>query len=152
MQQTAESVDAALTKAAGLRHAEFTSVAKLGTPAGNGIVFGAFTADTSVTFNNTFVAPDTTAGNLKILETGVYTLTLMYLPSSTPGSVDVGILNATTATKLLVQNRPGTYGAVEVQLSGTFYLPANTVLNAYVASSTGVTFGSRLRVTKIQNA
>ena len=139
---------AAFEQKTGLRHAEYTGPI-VTTTAGAGTNVGLLAEDEAKSEGNDFVQPDT-AGRLKILKTGVYSITVLLRPSTTPGTSNVYIRNSTEGVNL-APAVGGDYGVKEVGTSSpNLYLVANTVLEFALATSNPVTLGSLVTVTKWQ--
>jgi hypothetical protein len=127
----------------------FTTTAATGTNFGNGTGGTAFVVQSAKTFNNDFVQPDV-GGRLKILTTGVYTLSGIILPTTVPASFSINITDVTNATRLGCIGGIG-YGDKEQSITApNTYLAADTVIEFNLVTSNAVTLGSRVRVTKIQ--
>jgi hypothetical protein len=136
------------------RHAEYTGPA-FTTTAGAGVNFGngtggtAFAADTTKTFNNGFVQPDV-GGRIKILQTGVYALSGIILPTTVPASFSLSI-NDITNTAVLASIGGVGYGNKEQSIPApNLYIAANTIIEFNLVTSNAVTIGSRIRITKEQ--
>ena len=127
----------------------FTTTAATGTNFSNGTGGTPFVEVGSKTFNNDFVQPDV-GGRLKILTTGVYSLSGIILPTTVPASFSINITDVTASTRLGCIGGVG-YGDKEQSTSApNVYLAANTVIEFNLVTSNAVTLGSRVRVTKIQ--
>lgn len=148
LQTSMESVEAAITAVdTKMRHAEFTTT--IVTPsAGVSRNIGTLSADSSVTFNNTFCQPGTSSGTMKFLESGVYAIDYTILPSSTPGNANTQITGVSTVR---MSQASGTgYGAWELTASvSSIYVPANEIVTFTLLIANSITVGGRIRVTKL---
>lgn len=137
----------------GVQHAEYTGPA-LTTTAGTGVNFGGaggglFSNDATRTVNNGFVQPDS-AGKVKILQSGTYALSAIILPTTAPAAYSLQINDSTSAAVLASVGGTG-YGNKEQSIAApNVYLAANTVIEFTLVTSTAVTLGSRVRLTKVQ--
>lgn len=131
------------------QHAEFTGPVQ-GTTPGSGSYWGTLTQDNATTFNNDFVASRTASGlGLTILKSGVYSIHGLWLPSTDPGAVSLGI-HKNAGAPFATFSRSSTYGNWETSVShaGT-YLAANDYILFIAANSSGSNYGSRVTVTKL---
>lgn len=137
----------------GIRQAEYSGPAFQTSP-GSGTNFGGpgggvFVTDTTKTFNNDFVQPDI-GGRVKILQTGVYRISGIILPTSVPAEYTLSIIDVTHGTVLGCRGGKG-YGDKEQSVDApNHYLVAGTVLQFGLAMANSVLMGSRIRVTKDQ--
>ncbi|WP_457950427.1 hypothetical protein ACTAQI_07545 [Pseudarthrobacter sp. alpha12b] len=146
MQQQAESVDAAIGKAAGLKHAEFTGPTQLSN-ANVGITFGTLSADATKTVNNTF-AVGGTGGQITMSEAGVYIITSMATPDSDPGNVHMW---ATSAGVLVASEAHISYGSNLHTICFTLRLTQGATLALGVTTAVTRYIDTRVKITKIQN-
>ena len=141
-----------------VKHAEYTAANVTATTGGSGYEFGTWTATTdSTTQNNTFSQNDTSGGagigRIKILEAGVYSFHVTYLPTSNPGNTNLTISRISDGMIFdAVERGSGIYGNWEASAGHQgVYLAANDVLKiSNAASNAGVVFSGRFCITKLQ--
>lgn len=163
-QALAESVDAALTKATKIKHAEFTAGTVVAGTAGSGYYFKQWTATTDATTqNNTFCRQDPTAptvgdtgntyvkGVIEILESGVYSVNVLYLPTTQPSAIDINI-GIVGGIVIAMTERSSTYGdwGQNVGHPGIYLASGQKLHMTAVASAASTQFSGNFQITKLQ--
>lgn len=146
MQQQAESVDAAIGKAAGLKHAEFTGPT-INSPANMGTTYGTLSVDANKTVNNTFGVGGT-GGAITMSEAGVYVVTSTILPDNNPGNVHMW---AVAAGETVASECQITYGSNIHTVCFTLRLLQGATLSLGTTTSNTVNITTRVKITKVQN-
>ena len=134
------------------RHAEFTGPI-VTSNAGAGVNFGQMTQDDTtgaakVTFNNTFVQANPGNG-IKILEDGLYFLQQIALPSANGGTVHNWATRSGSGSDTLISQQFSSYGSNASTGNAMFIAKAGDIVASGVTTSTTVTTGSRVKLTKI---
>ena len=127
------------------RYVSYSTVAF--SPTSSGTVLPAFTAESGLEFNNDFIVPSATAGQLKVLVNCVLTIAAIILPSGNPGNSNLQVVNVTDSGKRLMNALGGMYIGWETQGEFTRYLRANDEIKFTHFATTTVSSGANVAVT-----